>query len=416
MCIKYRVGVMIVLSGILLLNTGCDGQSPLNKKKGIQNSKSGIMQKSTNSFVDGKDYAVFDRVRIMDNYGFTKPAEAFSLLLPKGWQQQGEISWTMPGQACAGNNLQFKATSADGKYSFEILPNTTLSWTTHQQTLQWNLSNPGNSPYCFYNQPIDAEQYLQSGFIQEIGNPKIIKTTANPSVVSEMRILAEKGRRELMQYGASDVQIFPTALNAEVKWNDNTEGLVILSSTVIETLMYNQYDGSSTKNYTTSLTKKMLFKYPAGEKEKAVAQFAVIMGSIRTNPIYNEAVSNFWYQARQNSNKRHWEKIRLMDEQTRQMGEKAIAKGNQRLSDMDNEMRGWEAKQSSNDKIHTEFIKTIRGVENFRDESGKYEMTSGYNHAWSRGNSTSFILSNDPNFDAATAFNDQQWKPMTKVD
>jgi hypothetical protein len=43
-------------------------------------------------------------------------------------------------------------------------------------------------------------------------------------------------------------------------------------------------------------------------------------------------------------------------------------------------------------------------------------MTSGYNHAWSRGNGTSFVLSNDPNFDAATTFNDQQWKPMAKVD
>jgi hypothetical protein len=416
MCIKYQSGVIAVLSAFLLLNTGCNGQSSPNKKKGIQNSQSVIMQKSTNEFVEGKNYSVFDRVRIMDNYGFTQPAEAFSLLLPKGWQQQGEISWIMPGQACAGNNLQFKAASADGKYTFEILPNTILSWTTHQQTLQWNLSNPGNSPYCFYNQPINAEEYLRSGFIQEIGNPTIVKTTANPSVVAEMRILAEKGRRELMQYGASDVQIFPTALNAEVKWNDNTEGLVILSSTVIEVLMYNQYDGSSTKNYTTTLTKKMLFKYPAGEKEKAAAQFAVIMGSIRTNPAYNDAVSNFWYRARQNSNKRHWEKIKLMDEQTRQIGEQAIAKGNQRLNDMDNQMRSWEAKQSSNDKIHTEFIKTIRGVENFRDESGKYEMTSGYNHAWSRGNGTSFVLSNDPNFDAATAFNDQQWKPMTKVE
>jgi hypothetical protein len=413
---KYKIDILIMLSAILWLNTGCNGQSSANKKKSVPKSKNDTMQKSINEFEEGKNYAVFDRVRVMDNYGFTEPAEAFSLLLPKGWQQQGMISWTMPGQACAGNNLQFKAVSADGKYSFEILPNTTLSWTTHQQTLQWNLSNPTNSPYCFYNQPIDAEQYLQSGFIQEIGNPKIIKTTANPSVVAEMRILAEKGRRELMQYGASDVQIFPTALNAEVKWNDDTEGLVILSSTVIETLMYNQYDGSSTRNYTTSLTKKMLFKYPAGEKEKAVAQFAVIMSSIRTNPTYNDAVSNFWYQARQNSNKRHWEKIRLMDEQTRQMGEQAIAKGNQRLRDMDNEMRSWEAKQSSNDRIHTEFIKTIRGVENFRDESGKYEMTSGYNHVWSRGNGTSFVLSNDPNFDAATAFNDQQWKPMTKVD
>jgi hypothetical protein len=412
---KYQSFAVILASAFLFLHTGCNGQSS-DKRKAAPKTQNGTMQKSTSEFAEGKDYTVFNRVRIMDNYGFTQPAEAFSLLLPKGWQQKGAVEWIMPGQSCAGTNMWFKASSADGKYAFEILPNTTLSWTTNQQTLQWNLANPGNSPNCFYNQPINAEQYLRSGFVQESGNPKIIKTTANPSVVAEMRVSAEKSRTELQQYGASDVQIFPTALNAEVKWSDNTEGFIVLASTVIEILLYNAYNGSSDKSYTTSLTKKMLFKYPAGEKEKAAAEFAVILSSIHSNPKYDEAVHAFWYQARQNSNNRHWQKIRLMDEQTRQIGERAIGKGNQRLNDMDNEMRSWEAKQSSNDRIHTEFIKTIRGVENFRDESGKYEMTSGYNHAWSRGNGSSFVLSNDPNFDAATIFNDQQWKPMTKVE
>jgi hypothetical protein len=167
---------------------------------------------------------------------------------------------------------------------------------------------------------------------------------------------------------------------------------------------------------TTSITKKTVFKYPSGEKEKASAQFAVIMGSIRSNPEYSTAINNFWRQVRQESNRVHWEKIRLMDERTRQIGEQTIAQGNQRLKDMDNQMRSWEAKQSSQDRMHTEFIKTIRGVENFRDETGKYEMVSGYNHAWSRGDGTSFVLSDNPNFDAAFAFKDQAWKPMKKVD
>ena len=83
---------------------------------------------------------------------------------------------------------------------------------------------------------------------------------------------------------------------------------------------------------------------------------------------------------------------------------------------MDTEMRTWEAKQSSQDKMHTDFIKTIREVENFRDETGKYEMVSGYNHAWSRGDGTSFVLSDNPDFDPAFVFKDQQWKQMKKVD
>jgi uncharacterized protein YcbK (DUF882 family) len=141
------------------------------------------------------------------------------------------------------------------------------------------------------------------------------------------------------------------------------------------------------------------------------------MASMRSNNVYADAVNNFWLQVRQQKNRTHWEKIRLMDEQTRQIGERAIQQGNQRLKDMDNQMRSWEATQtSSSDKMHTDFIKTIREVENFKDETGKYEVASGYDHVWSRGDGSSFVLSNNPNFDAASVFQDQSWKPMQKVD
>lgn len=221
---------------------------------------------------------------------------------------------------------------------------------------------------------------------------------------------------ELMQYGAAGVQGFPSAVNAEVKWKDGTEGFVLLCSVVTEVLVQNMYTGGHDKSFTTVITKKTVFKYPAGEKEKAKMLFSAIMASMRTNTAYKDAVDNFWLQVRQQKNRTHWEKIKLMDEQTRQIGERAIQQGNQRLKDMDNQMRSWEATQSSNDKMHTEFIKTIREVENFRDETGKYEVSAGYNHVWSRGDGSSFVLSNNPNFDAAAVFQDQAWKQMKKVD
>jgi hypothetical protein len=55
-------------------------------------------------------------------------------------------------------------------------------------------------------------------------------------------------------------------------------------------------------------------------------------------------------------------------------------------------------------------------VENYRDETGKIEMSSGYSHAWSRSDGSSFIMSNNPNFDPSLVFQDQQWKEMKKVD
>lgn len=372
---------------------------------------------SSKHFVEGKDYTVFERVRVLDKQGFTQPVEAYSLLLPKGWKQESEVIWIMPGQTCAGNNSWLKASSPDGKFSLEFLPQNIMSWTTNQETLQFSRAAAGSSPYCSYNEPIDAEQYLKNNFAQELGHPEIMNVQPNPAVVKEMQVMVEKSKAELMQYGASGVQSFPTAVNADLKWKDGTEGFVLLCSVVTEVMVPNMYIGGYDKNFTTAITKKTVFKYPAGEKEQAKVLFSAIMASMRSNTEYTNAVNNFWLQARQQSNRTHWEKIRLMDERTRQIGEQAIQQGNQRLKDMDNQMRSWEATQtSSNDKMHTDFIKTIREVENFTDETGKYEVSAGYNHVWSRGDGSSFVLSNNPNFNAASAFQDQSWKPMKKED
>ncbi|MBK8614441.1 MAG: hypothetical protein IPN85_13385 [Flavobacteriales bacterium] len=78
-------------------------------------------------------------------------------------------------------------------------------------------------------------------------------------------------------------------------------------------------------------------------------------------------------------------------------------------------MRNWEQQQASQDNQHTQFVKTIREVETWNDGSnGRVELTSGYDHAWSRGDG-SYILSNSPNFDPSSVLKDQAWKPMQQV-
>ena len=116
----------------------------------------------------------------------------------------------------------------------------------------------------------------------------------------------------------------------------------------------------------------------------------------------------------------------MIDAETRRIGEQAIRNGQDRLKAMESQARSWEcshssssenSSQASQDRMHTEFIKTIREVENYQDVStgNKYEMTAGYDHAWSRGDGTSFIVSNSPNFNPASVFQDQHWKEMRKV-
>ena len=48
--------------------------------------------------------------------------------------------------------------------------------------------------------------------------------------------MGEKGKAELMQYGAAGVQGYPSAVNAEVKWKDGTEGFVLLGAWLLKFL------------------------------------------------------------------------------------------------------------------------------------------------------------------------------------
>lgn len=370
---------------------------------------------SREDFKEGVDYIVYDRIRIMDKIGFASPAEAYSLLLPRGWTHESDIVWNNPGQSCNGTFKWLKAKSPDGKYSFEIMPDLVYTYVTDPQLQQFYMNSDQGS-YCAFRQPVNAEQYLRTVFVaDELGNPEIVKVSLNQSVIDQMKQANETIIQESRNYGTGNIQFDQTAINADLRWQDKSEGMVVLGVSTMETIVPNVYDGTSSKIFTSLITKRFVFKYPAGEAEQARQQFSVIMGGVRTNPWWNDEVNKFWKGFREKRHEGHIGRIRMMDAQTKAIAQATIAKGNERLKTMDIELRNWEATQSSQDRMHTNFIKTIREVENYRDETGKYEMVSGYNHAWSRGDGTTFVLSNNPNFNAASAFQDQNWKEMKKV-
>lgn len=414
----FFLGCCLAITGAFS-SCGESGNPPEQTNAAPENTAPGqkAVAGSQPEYKEGSDYLLFERVRMLDKVGFTQPQEAYSVLLPKGWQHEGEVVWNGPETSCSGTFRWLKAQSGDGQYSIELLPDIVYSWNTNTELMQMNRSIGNASPYCLIGEPMDAEQYLRQVLApEELGNPEILKVEPNPLVVEQMQQLNEENKRELMQYGAGEVQFHQTAINAQVRWKDGKEGWVVFGVSTIENVVPNYYNGSYDKIYTTQIAKRVVYKYPSGNKETSDNQFGVIMASFRTNPAWNGAVTQFWKDVRQKKQIIHIGKIRLMDEQTRAIGEAAIRSGEARSKRMDTDMRNWEARQSSQDRMHTNFIKTIREVENYQDASGKVELSSGYDHAWSRGDGSTFVMSNNPNFDPASAFQDQSWKEMKKVD
>ena len=405
----FPLAIVVILT--LGSVSSCNSQSKPAAKGNNPTAKN--TKATAASYKEGEDYTEFQRVRILDKTGFSQPVEAFSLLIPKGWKYDGAIIWNQPGTSCAGINQFFKATSPDGKYSFEVFPYYTWGYNSDPQMQQFNQNN--TTPTCGYGQPMDARNYFNAVFAKnELGNPTVVDIKENKDGLAAMRAAMEKGRQELMSYGAAGLEFYPSAIHANVKWNDGSKGIVTCGVTISEITMANNYTGTYSKIYTSVASEKIVFRYPESE-QNAANMLSVIMASMRTNTSWKKSVDDFWLSVRQQKQRDHIGRIQMMDEQTRQIGANAIKKGQENLNAMDQNMRNWERSQQSQDRIHTSFIKAIREVETYRDENGVVELSSGYNHAWSRSDGSSFIMSNNPNFDPSSVFQDQRWKEMKPV-
>ncbi len=369
------------------------------------------------NFREGVDYQIFERYRILDNEGYAQSVEASSILLPKDWTISGGIKWIRPGQPCEGTTLSFSATSSDGKFKMEFMPGVLWSKSDDPQMAMINsqLSTEG----CFRETtiPASAEEYLRGAFSQSIGNPSIQNIKPNQDVVRIMSESDQKTYNELMSNGASDMRIQHEAISADLDWNNGTAGIALIGFTNGYVSMQNRYTGTFNTFYTGNASTRILFSFPDDQKELAKQIFTTAISSIRTNPEWKNTTDNYWKTMREESRRITADKVAMLDRQTQEIANRAIANGNSRLAALDNQMRSWESKPSSNDNSTANFVKAIREVENFTDASGTVEVPSGYNQVWnSNDGSGTYIMSNNPNFDPSSAFQDQRWQQMQKVE
>lgn len=380
---------------------------------------------SGKTFVEGKDYTIMERVRFMDNTGFERPAEAFSVLLPKGWKHEGGIIWKSL-QECRGEMVgaRWSAGSPDGAIHFVSLPGHSWTWASDQmmqQTMMMQAQNGG----CEMGMPIQAEQYFREVFApRELQGATITELKENPDAVRALDEKTSKLQSGVNAYGGTTT-ITNSAVTARLKWNDGSEGIALCSVTNMRNMSQDMYSGAMQETSTSFTSERSFIRFPAARKEEAERHLANIQSSVRTNPQWKQAVDGYFAALGQQMDMEHHRVMKAIDDRTQamtaahdqrmkdiqQQGAANTAAHNQRMDNMDNAMRSWESQQSSQDRSHTAFIKSIREVETYKDGTGTVELSSGYDQAWSRGDGT-YILSNSPGFDPSSVFQDQNWQEM----
>lgn len=378
-------------------------------------------------YMEGKDYVVLERVRFMDAQGFERPAEAFSILLPKGWTHEGGVAWKGLNE-CRGEMIaaSWRVGSPDGAISFSVLPSHSWASASDGMMMQ-NLQMQAQQGGCEVGGPMDAASYLRDVMApRELQGATITEVKENSEVAREMERMAASTKAAFEQWGGQ-AQLMPSAVIARLKWTDGSEGIALVSVLNVISVMQNAYTGEMQQLTNSNASERSIMRFPKDRRDEAERVLATIKSSYHTNPQWKEAVEGYFAQLRDHQDRMHHQRMAAIDQRTAAMtrahdqrmadiqaqGAANTARYNERMGAMDQQMRNWEQQQSSQDRQHTQFVKAIREVETWSDGSnGRVELSSGFSHAWSRGDGT-YLLSNSPNFDPSAVLQDQQWKPMT---
>ncbi len=381
------------------------------------------------AWVEGRDYTVLQRTRFMDTTGFEQPAEAFSVLLPRGWTHEGGVVWKGPQQCRAEMvSTRWRVASPDGTIAFETLPGHAWGWASDPTMLQ-SMRMQAQQGGCEVGTAMDAEQYLRQILVpRELDGAAIIEVRANAEATQELQQQVARNQAALQQYGGQ-IEAGATAVIARLQWSDGSEGIALCSVLNIQTTVQNPYTGGSQHLSNSNALERSFIRFPAGRRTEAETVLANLKSSYRTNPQWKAAVDGYFVRMRQQQDLIHHQRMQALAEQTaansrahaqrmadiQAQGAANTQRFEQRMNAMDNSLRSWEAQQGSQDRAHTAFVQSIREVQTWQGGDGRVELSSGYDQAWSRGDG-SYIVSNSPSFDPRSAFQDQTWQELKRAD
>jgi hypothetical protein len=143
-----------------------------------------------------------------------------------------------------------------------------------------------------------------------------------------------------------------------------------------------------------------VFAYRAPAERFDNKLIATILASVRLNPQYQAAVSQFLSNMNQIAQQGAMDRARIW----REAGQQISATISQ----------AYQRQQAVQDRAAQQFSQTIRGVETYIDPSGtKVELAGGYDNAWMNGRGE-YLLSNTPGFNPAVALR-ENWTPLKKA-
>ncbi len=356
-------------------------------------------------------YTRMRMVKIMDSQGWGQPVEVARLLIPSDWKSEGGVNWVSGMTRCPANIIQvnFRAVSPDGLTGFEIMPAYVWSWSDDPMLLQSIQNSAANNLGCDARPPMRAADFLTSMVIPgRRRGARVLRAEPLPSVTQAEQEKMSRGYAQMIRGGymryvkadAGRVRLSYAINGAPVEEWLSANTYVTASPMASSAALMNGNMNQSANSFQNSAYNIIGVHAPSGQLDAHARLYAMIVASIRPNPQYQAAVSQ-WLAS-----------MGKIQQQGAMDRHKIWQDAQAYISNSINQT--YAENQASQNRQAEQFGQMIRGVETYVDprSNERIELTAGWTSAYSNGKGE-YILVDSPNINPAQLLQ-EDWREMSR--
>ncbi len=343
----------------------------------------------------------FTRRAIVDSQGFGY--EVFSILVPKDWSFQGQVTWQMEN-GLPRPILTWAVHSPDNRIQVNQYPDMNFFWSNNPMMVQTYRMNG-----AAVAQPVSASDFLTGMFLpsQSGGSYQVVKQTPLPELAEYWRTIQEQLLLQVYNR-ISPLQSRPQ-LQAEAALIETSPGtdtgkhrqhLVVINR--VYNAMPSMYGPVQTVSWNALVTS---FTAPASDRKDVAVPFGVMMNSARLSPRWGVDCTRLTATCARNM-------LRQQQAIFNQMQQ--IRNTQSEISDMI--MDGWEKRNAVMDGVYNRFSDYMRSSERYHDpiQDMTVDFPNIYDNAWTNG--LDYVVSEDPNFNPNLTPDTRNWTRMERIE
>ena len=334
------------------------------------------------------------RAEIIDQQGFEKLMLAATMMVPVGWRQQGSVRWKT-GAACGkAYGWQLSATAPDGVSAIELVPGE--AWSHNNFGGGGGGGGGGAQPgACPVQMLRNTQEYLAAWVQRHRPGARWLDYRARPDKSRPEQQQAMAGGRFSQRVESGQALIAYQVAGREVR--ETLAAAVGFSQSQMAGIQGQVMASTAGESFGV-----LAWRAPAGQLD--FKQFDAVWDTLRAAPEWKQRIDAAEAQMAQENSSTQQRIAQIRADTSREtlahMARRGEIRAQTQRDVADIRNNTWQARQDSNERMHTANVRTQREVQGWRDprSGGVVELSNHYNHAWQLRDG-SYVLTDNPNFD-----------------